>query len=152
MHLERTSLVPLLQAARRTRRRFALAVMAAVLGCGLLAGILREAAAAWPVSRAQARLEAGSESVADATARRQDAAFQALRGRRFAEAYGQFAALADEGHGGAALMALALVRHGAELNGNAWSATPGQLRRWSALAAQDLRDRAGQLALHDRGE
>lgn len=97
MPAEPSSLVHLLQAARRTRRRFALTVLAGVLGAGTLAGLLREAAAAWPMSRAQAQ-------------------------------------------------------SGAALKGNASSATAGQLRRCTALAAQDLSDQAGALSLHDRGE
>jgi aryl-alcohol dehydrogenase-like predicted oxidoreductase len=65
---------------------------------------------------------------------RYDDAMQSLMTQRYATAYGRFAALADEGHAPSALMALAMVRYRPSVVGGEWSATPAQLRRWSALA------------------
>ena len=56
--------------------------------------------------------------------------------RRYAEAYGRYADLADAGDPAAASMALAMVVHGPALFGSEWSATSGQLQRWSSLARQ----------------
>jgi ABC-type branched-subunit amino acid transport system substrate-binding protein len=83
---------------------------------------------------------------------RYDDAVAALMTQRYAAAYGRFAALADEGHTPSALMALALVRYRPSTVGGEWSATPAQLRRWSALAAQPLQQSAALLAEHDGGE
>jgi hypothetical protein len=79
-------------------------------------------------------------------------AVQAFRAQRYATAYGRFAQLADAGDAPSALIALAMVRHGPSLFGSEWSATPGQLRRWSAMAIEDVRDRGFPIAEHDRGE
>jgi len=79
-------------------------------------------------------------------------AVQALREQRYAIAYGRFAELADEGHAPSALIALALVTQGSSTFGSDWSATPGQLQRWSALASQEVRQRATLITEHDRGE
>lgn len=84
--------------------------------------------------------------------RRQAQAVQAFRNGQVADAYGRFAALADGGDGGSALLALALVRHGPALYGSQWSVTEGQLRRWSRIAFDDLQQRGAQIAEHDRGE
>lgn len=56
--------------------------------------------------------------------------------RRYAEAYGRYAELADAGDAAAASIALAMVVHGPALFSADWSATSGQLQRWSALARQ----------------
>ena len=79
-------------------------------------------------------------------------AVQALREQRYAFAYGRFAELADEGHAPSALIALAMVTQGSLTFGSDWSATPGQLQRWSALASQEVRQRATLITEHDRGE
>jgi len=107
---------------------------------------------------------AGAAAVAAATADSEEfdpvgpqcmqrqAALQAFRAQRYATAYGRFAQLADEGDVPSALIALAMVRHGPSMFGSEWSATPGQLERWSAMAAQDVRERGLLIADHDRGE
>jgi hypothetical protein len=69
---------------------------------------------------------------------RYDDAMQSLMTQRYATAYGRFAALADEGHSPSALMALAMVRYRPSVVGGEWSATPAQLRRWSALAVHEV--------------
>lgn len=79
-------------------------------------------------------------------------AYEAFLARRHAEAYGRFAELADEGHAPAAWMALMLVSNGPTLFGGAWSATPGQLRRWTALAARHAEQHGALLAVHERSE
>jgi hypothetical protein len=84
--------------------------------------------------------------------RRQAQAVQAFQALQYADAYGRFAALADEGDAPSALLALAMVRHGPALFRSEWSATHGQLQRWSALALQDLREHGPLIAAHDRGE
>ena len=83
---------------------------------------------------------------------RYGAAVQALRTRDYAGAYGRFADLADEGHAASAQWALAMVSQGPAVFGSEWSATAGQLRRWSALAAREVRDHAAVIPEHDRGE
>ena len=72
--------------------------------------------------------------------------------RRYAEAYGRYAALADAGDPAAASMALTMVMHGPALFGSDWSATSGQLERWSALAQQFAGQREVSIVAHDRGE
>jgi hypothetical protein len=67
-----------------------------------------------------------------------DDAMQALMAQRYAAAYGRFAVLADKGHAPSALMALAMVRYPPSMAGGEWSATPAQLRRWSALAVHKV--------------
>lgn len=62
------------------------------------------------------------------------------RGLR-AAAYGRFAALADAGHVPSAQIALVMQRHGAELFGTDWDATPAQQRRWTALVINAARSR-----------
>jgi hypothetical protein len=71
---------------------------------------------------------------------------------RYAEAYGRYAGLADAGDTVAASMALTMVMHGPALFGSEWSATSGQLQRWSALARQFAEQREGSIVAHDRGE
>jgi hypothetical protein len=72
--------------------------------------------------------------------------------RRYAEAYGRYADLADAGDPAAASMALAMVMHGPALFGSDWSATTGQLQRWSVLARQFAGQREASIAAQDRGE
>ena len=60
--------------------------------------------------------------------------------------------MADAGYPVAASMALTLVMHGPALFGSEWSATSGQLQRWSALARQFAEQREGSIVAHDRGE
>jgi hypothetical protein len=79
-------------------------------------------------------------------------AVQALRAQDYAGAYGRFADLADEGHAASAQWALAMVSQGPTIFGSEWSATRGQLRRWSAISARETRDHAELIAEHDRGE
>jgi hypothetical protein len=79
-------------------------------------------------------------------------AHEAFAAQRYAEAYGRYAALADEGDAGAAWMALTLVSNGPVLFGTEWSATPGQLQRWTALAARHVEQRSALIPVHDRGE
>lgn len=79
-------------------------------------------------------------------------AVQALLAARYATAYGRFAALADAGDASSALLALALVSEGPSIFGSEWSATPGQLRRWSALAIQGVHEHAPQITGQVRGD
>ncbi len=72
--------------------------------------------------------------------------------RRYAEAYGRYAALADAGDPAAASMALTMVVHGPALFGSDWSATSDQLQRWTALARQFAEQREGSIAALDRAE
>jgi hypothetical protein len=72
--------------------------------------------------------------------------------RHYAEAYGRYAALADAGDPAAASMALTLVMHGPALFGSDWSATSGQLQRWSALAQQFAQQRKAWIVADDRAE
>lgn len=85
-------------------------------------------------------------------ARRHADAVVEFRQQHFAVAYGRFAELADEGHAPSALLALAMVRHGPALFGGQWSASAGQLRRWSAMANSDLRDQAPRISGYERVE
>lgn len=64
-----------------------------------------------------------------------------FRSGRRAAAYGRFAMLADAGHAPSAQVALLMQRHGIELFGTAWDATPAQQRRWTALAVNAARSR-----------
>ncbi len=98
--------------------------------------------------------EAGEARTA-ATPTAADAFVQArelFKAQHHAEAFGRFAALADAGDARAASIALAMVTHGPALFGSDWSATPGQLRRWSALAAQHQAQRLVLIPDHPRGE
>ncbi len=72
--------------------------------------------------------------------------------RRYADAYGRYADLADAGDPAAASLALAMVMHGPALFGSDWSATNGQLQRWSTLAQQFALQRVGSISAQDRGE
>lgn len=81
-----------------------------------------------------------------------DDALQALTEQRYSVAYGRFAALADQGHAPAALMALAMVTYPPTRVDPQWSATPGQLRRWTTLAMDEVRARTSVIARNERGE
>jgi hypothetical protein len=64
---------------------------------------------------------------------------QSLRAGRFAEAYGRFVTLADEGDADAGRIALVMHRYGPEVFGSTWDASTEQLVQWtfwSAAAAQ----------------
>lgn len=69
-------------------------------------------------------------------------ATEAFLAHRYSAAYGRFARLADEGHVPSALIALTMIRYGRSMFGADWDATPEQVQRWSALAAEDARERA----------
>ncbi len=86
-----------------------------------------------------------SEQVAFANAQ------QSLKNKRYAEAFGRFAELADQGHVPSARMALALYDHGPALFGQTWSATPLQQRRWYVLAQRlnDARSFAADTEVQD---
>jgi hypothetical protein len=121
-----------------------LILLAAVVAAGLLVGAAAKASAQAHAKDVQV---AGAEQM-----RRQALAMQAFRTQQYADAYGRFAALADDGDAEAAIMALAMVRSGRTLFGSLWSATPGQLTRWSALALHDLQRQTLAISGHDRGE
>ena len=72
--------------------------------------------------------------------------------RRYAEAYGRYADLADAGDPAAASMALTMVVHGPALFGSDWSATSGQMQRWSALAQQFALQSESSIVAQHRGE
>lgn len=126
---------------------------------------LATAVAALAVSAA---LPFGSFQMADAAVRvqkaqpaddgmpAQDAALAAaaasLRAGRFADAYGRYAECADRGDESAAWMALAMVANGPALFRSEWSATPGQLSRWNALANRRAARVLRTIADYDRGE
>jgi hypothetical protein len=67
-------------------------------------------------------------------------AAESLRAGRYAEAYGRFVTLADEGDVDAARIALVMHRFGPDVFGSAWDASVEQLAewtRWSEAAAQE---------------
>jgi len=106
---------------------------------------LAAAALTWaPMSNVGAEASvAGSDRLARAQASNLAEATRAFRERRFPAAYGRFAALADAGHAPSAEISLVMWRHGRDLFGSDWSATPLQLRRWTALAVDRSRAGAG---------
>ena len=118
--------------------------IAMAIGVAVLAGAAAMAAIAMPSERFFA---AGGRQM-----QRHADAVRAFQARSYAVAYGRFADLANEGHAPSALMALAMVCHGPTLFGSEWSATPGQLQRWTAMAVHDVRERGVAIAEHDRGE
>lgn len=122
-----------------------LTALALVVGGALIAGATAKATS--DLSRGRSAPVAGAEQM-----RRQAQAVQAFQAREYAVAYGRFAALADDGDGASALIALAMVRHGPTLFGSEWSLTQPQLQHWSDLALHDMRDRGAAIAEHDRGE
>jgi hypothetical protein len=87
----------------------------------------------WPALDAPAQTSAtavGTPAQQAAFARAQES----LQQKRYAEAFGRLAELADQGHVPSAHLALTLYDHGPVLLGQAWSATPSQQRHWFALA------------------
>jgi hypothetical protein len=127
-------------------RTAALLLAASALTAGLGVGVAGSALAVSTMStRPPAVHPAGT------TEQRYAEAVQAFQAQRYSVAYGRFAALADDGHASAALMALALVRY-APVFGAEWSATPAQIQDWTALATQDIRVAGALIARHDRGE
>jgi hypothetical protein len=86
-------------------------------------------------SRAQLPLVAFAPTFADAAA--------ALKAARFAQAYGQFVSMADDGDVDAARMALVMHRLGPRLFGSDWDASIEQLAEWTLLSRaaeeEDLR-------------
>ena len=72
-------------------------------------------------------------------------AAQSLRAGRFAEAYGRFVTLADEGDADAGRIALVMHRYGSEVFGSTWDASTEQLTQWThwseAEAQQELASR-----------
>lgn len=94
-----------------------------------------------------------SDSSAPALARQlHERAIAAFAERRYAQAYGHFAAAADLGQRDAASVALVMVQHGPVLFGSSWSATGKQLERWSELSRRSLHERMSAIGDHDRGE
>lgn len=122
----------------------------AFLGCAgaaaALIAILQQADVAWsrpPAPSASAAALAGPDRFASpprtAFAPTFADAAESLRARRFAEAYGRFVALADEGNVDAGRIALVMHRFGTELFGSSWDASAEQLAewtRWSEVGAQ----------------
>lgn len=106
---------------------------------------LAAAALTWaPISRVGAQAPAADDHrLASVQASKLADAKQAFRERRFPAAYGRFAALADAGHAPAAEISLVMWRHGRDLFGSDWSATPVQLRRWTAMVVDRARTGAG---------
>jgi hypothetical protein len=72
--------------------------------------------------------------------------------QRYADAYGRFAELADAGDAAAVWMALMMVSNGPAIFDSDWSATPGQLKRWTASAMRHAQARSIVISAHDRGE
>ena len=99
--------------------------------CTLMLPVLAMPAAGTAQTTAHTALrELGSPAQQAAYAR----AMQSLQDKRYADAFGRLAELADQGHAASAQLALVLYDHGPALLGQAWSAKPGQQRRWFALA------------------
>ena len=103
---------------------------------GALVALLQVAALESAALRAQ-------DNSAVAAAAAQGLAFEQaardFREKRYPAAYGRFARLADAGHVPSACIALLMVRDGRALFRNDWYATPDQLRRWSAMTIQAVR-------------
>lgn len=90
------------------------------------------------LTTATSSVSAGAESPVSLSSAQQTTYERALgyfRIARYSAAYGRFAQLADAGHAPSARIALLMVGEGVALFDSAWSASPGQLRRWQALAA-----------------
>jgi hypothetical protein len=86
---------------------------------------------------AQTNPPAHSTAVAHTSPTQQAAynnARQSLKERRYAEAFGRFAELADQGHVASARMALALYDHGPAWPTRSDRTAPGQQRRWYAMS------------------
>jgi hypothetical protein len=96
-----------------------------------------------PVSNVGAEAPATSEArLAGAQAAKLADARRAFREGRYPAAYGRFAALADAGHAPSAEISLVMWRHGHDLFGSEWSATPVQVRRWTAMVVDRARSGA----------
>ena len=125
-------------------------------GAGLVAAVvLTVLAITLPAAPAGATTSIDTRLTAALEARqapRYAEAVRAFRAHDYAGAYGRFADLADEGHGPSAQWALAMASQGAVLFGSQWSATPGQLKRWSVISTRSVREHAAEITDHDRGE
>jgi hypothetical protein len=109
---------------------------AAALAVFTLAGI---------TALAGSQLRAGASSAAEPAgepAQIRANAVEAFRDGRYAEAYGRFLTLADEGDATSAQIALAMLRNGPVLFGSDWSATPGQQAHWNTLVIDMARRQA----------
>jgi len=137
---------------QRLRACVPVIVATAALAALQLACTLPVQAATGTATPAPARTRVAYPGAEPSLQQRNADAMRCLRQGHFAAAYGRFAELADAGHAPAAHMALALLRNGLSQFGSEWSATPGQLRRWSALAQQDLRAEGARISDHERGE
>ncbi|MBL8345307.1 MAG: hypothetical protein JNN03_07685 [Rubrivivax sp.] len=106
---------------------------------------LAAATLSWaPISNGGAEASAASvDRLAKAQASKLADAKQAFREGRYPAAYGRFAALADAGHAPSAEISLVMWRHGRDLFGSEWSATPVQLRRWTAVTVDRARTGTG---------
>lgn len=118
---------------------------------GALTALTDAHAGAMP-RRAPARHAEAPPAYAPAAPAPQSQAQEAFVAGRYAEAYGRYASLADAGDAQAAFMALLLVANGPAVFGGEWSATPGQLQRWNALAARHVQAHRAEIVEHDRGE
>lgn len=67
-------------------------------------------------------------------------AVQSFRARRYSDAYGRFAQLADAGHVPSAQLALVMYRNGLTLFDSNWAAEPGRQKRWNALIIDSARE------------
>ena len=94
---------------------------AAVLAC------CATAQAQWVQPAAQA---GAAPTVLEAQNARFREAMRLHRIGRWSAAYGRFAALADEGHVPASRVALEMLRHGRDVYGMDWSASPTQVASW----------------------
>jgi hypothetical protein len=61
-------------------------------------------------------------------------AVQLYRAGRWSGAYGRFIKLADQGHPGAARIALLMLRHGRDLYQTEWTAAPSQVAHWERVS------------------
>jgi hypothetical protein len=102
--------------------------------CGLLLAFGMQAAPVQAQTTASCTLAIKAD-----TAPIKEAAVQAFREHRYAEAFGRFARLADAGNAQAAGLALLMLRQGPELFGNQWSASERQQFCWNALAVNHAR-------------
>lgn len=118
---------------------------AALLAACLLATGAALAASSGAAARGKSLSHPGGQYVL-----RHAQALQVFRAGRYADAYGRFVALADQGHAPSALIALVMARHGPSMFGSEWSASPGQLRRWSEISMFDVREH-GALVAHGSG-
>jgi len=72
-------------------------------------------------------MAAGADSYDEAVAQYQNG--------RWADSYGRFLALANEGDADAARAALFMLRYGPQLYNSYWDAMPSEVSRWEQLAA-----------------